>query len=196
MRLLAAGVLAAVFAGAPASAHTANEKQEKVEEVEEVEAVEVVEAESGEAGERPEGLYDLVGRLHPMLVHMPIAWIILLFLFELLALKRTELAGAGPLLSVLVLASLVPAMLTGLVRVDHFVAAGSDLAPALAHRNAMFTTAAIVVVAVGLRFVKRAAFTGIVRQSYVALLALAAFFVSLGGHLGGELVYGENYLPW
>src|SRR5687768_613844 len=60
----------------------------KAEEVEEVEAVEPAEAEgdSKASEEKKEGgFFEVVGHLHPAVVHMPIGWLVLLFLLDLAA---------------------------------------------------------------------------------------------------------------
>lgn len=190
------------LAAVPAAAHTGEHRDEAqpeaapAEEIEALDDIEVVEAEVEGAADAPISAKELIGRLHPLLVHFPIAWLVLLVAFEVLALRRAELDKLGLPLVVLVVASFVPGVVTGLLRLGHFEEEGADLGPALAHRNAMFTCLGLLLVAAGLRYWRRAGLTSGWRYTYVALIAFAALFVALGGHLGGELVYGADYLPW
>ncbi len=179
---------------APAAAEAAPEAAEEVEVVEAAEPDSEVHTEP--ADEPAHGAKDLIGRFHPIIVHLPIGWLVGLLLLELVALRRPALAAVGLPLGVLALASFVPAVITGLLRLAHFEAEGADVAPALLHRNLMFATFGLSLAAVGLRYRLRQTFSGRTRYAYLVLLGAAVLLVSAGGHIGGELVYGEDYLPW
>lgn len=182
--------------GKPAEAGAANQAaapdDEADEEVEEVEEVAV----EPEAKKSP-GVFEILGNLHPMLVHMPIAWLFLLLLADVggLILGRELPRRAGLPLLALTFLAMIPAVATGLMNAAHQSVEGDDLATLLLHRNLMFATAAVTAVALVLRAVKRE-LPGALRVVYLLLIFAAVALISAGGHIGGEMVYGEDYLPF
>ena len=184
--------------------------EEKVEKIEEVEAVEPVDA-KGETdaggGDKPEGApksdaplgpVDYVGHLHSAMVHLPIAWVMLLLLVDVAAwgFGRMELASAGFYLNGLALVSFIPAAITGLVRVTQLAQDAESLAPALLHRNIMYGCAALCAALLGIRVKAHNKLDGPIKWVYLALLAITVGLVSFGGHLGGKLVFGDDFLPF
>lgn len=196
----AAAAPAAAPVAAPAPA------QEKVEEVEAVEPVDAKPAE-GEAGANKEGTpkgdaplgpVDYIGHMHSAVVHLPIAWMLLLLLVDGAAwgLGREELVTAGLYLTGLALLSYFPAAVTGLVRVTQLSQDPESLAPALLHRNVMYGCAALTAVLLGIRVRTKNVLEGPIKWVYLALLGITVGLVSLGGHLGGKLVFGDDFLPF
>ncbi len=218
MRALASVAAAAWLLATPAAAHQKDKEPPEVEAVEldeakpegqeahgekpeaakpeAVEAVEVVAAEEGDEGAA--SFPDLLGRLHPSLVHFPIGWLTLAFLLDLgaIALRRQELERTGRYAVGLALLSFIPAAATGFLRLGHLAEEGAEMDMAFAHRNAMLTTAIICLVAVVIRWTRKHGLAGGWRVGYLALLTLAVVFLTIGSHLGGELVFGEDFLPW
>lgn len=188
--------------------------EEKVEQVEAVEAVEPTAdqktATPGAAGaggadspapakqDEPLGWFGIAAHLHSAMVHLPIAWLMLLLLTDLAAwgLGRRELTQAGLYLNGLALLSFIPAVATGLLRLTQLPQDPQNLEPAVLHRNIMYGCAALTAVLLGLRLLRKNELTGAVKWLYLALLALTVALVSLGGHLGGKLVFGDDFLPF
>lgn len=162
-------------------------------DVEEVEAVEVHEMAHGG---RPEGVLDLVGRLHPAIVHLPIGWMYLVLLADLVAfLGGREAWRSFGLwtLAVTIAASLLAAT-TGLIRAD-FMSRDPELARAiLSHRNLMLSSIGLLLAAMGVRLAGRNRPEGVVRGLYLALILAAAAVMAIGGHYGGRIVFGPDYL--
>ena len=138
----------------------------------------------------------LIGRFHPALVHFPIAWLLLLALFEWYAAlsRRGDLDRLGMGLLTLTVVGLVAAATTG------FILAGAhgleQTAAVILHRNVELVAASSVVVAFVLRVARPTSFNGVVRWVYVALVSGGALVCLYGGHLGGKMVFGEAYLPY
>jgi len=172
----------AIRAGNPAGA-------EEIQEIEEVPAVEV----PGRLS-----LADLAGRMHPAAVHFPIGWLVLLFGVEAVALL-TGNAGwsrAGLVLLAATTASFIPAAITGLLRAS---ALGNDpefLETMALHRNLTLGAAAACAVALALRVIAGKDFRGTRRLTDLVLVAVGTFLVLVAGHLGGKMVFGEDYLPF
>ena len=141
------------------------------------------------------GPVDLAGRLHPVLVHFPVALILTAFAAEMVFVARRDerfstaarvMIHAGAWLG-------AAAALAGFVRADAIV-----IAPDVQNAFAVHRIAGIAVPV--LAFLA-AAFADGVRRSgqiwelfvYRIILALAAAAVVVAGYHGGELVYGAGF---
>lgn len=161
---------------------------EEIETIETVETVEEVETEGGKEWT----VAKVLGRLHPSAVHFPIGGIALALLFAFSALRDNDGRAArfSAWFSVLAAGA---AVLTGFLRSDEMKAAGANSDPIDLHRNVMllFVAAALLAALALWRARDR-------RSIYMGLaLTLAAFaLVSVGGHLGGNIVYGSDFLPF
>jgi uncharacterized membrane protein len=142
----------------------------------------------------------LLGRLHPIFVHLPIGWLTLLVLLELAALVRRRDAIDGIRLALLALTatSCVPAVLSGLLRADEITRQAPDSAAlATLHRNLMLALSGASLLALGIRLQRgRDRLVGLPRALYLAVLLAASALLVYGAHLGGKLAFGERYLPF
>jgi len=168
---------------------------EDVEEIEELDGdfEELADVEASDEPEQATGLIAVIGYLHPAAVHIPIAWLLLLFLIDAATfLKgREELVTLGYWLLLGTLASMSIAIATGLVRLDAMGLKGELLADAELHRNVQFACMALLSAAGILRWRNKNALSGKAQCIYLGLVALAALTVAVGGHLGGEMLYGD-----
>jgi uncharacterized membrane protein/YHS domain-containing protein len=141
-------------------------------------------------GEFVAALFETIGRLHPMVLHLPIGMVAALVVLEVVGLVRgvpmhRDLRSA--LLVVVVLASVLAALSGFVLRAyEGHAGAGVDR-----HQWLGLGFTACVVVAAYLH--RRGRTVG-----YAALLAASAVLLVPTGHLGGGLVHGERFLtePW
>jgi uncharacterized membrane protein len=187
--LLVLSLPAAAGAQQPGAKSGKTAEPEEVQEVQEVSAVEV---------QTQKGWTDLVGRMHPAVVHFPIGWMVLLLAVEGVAFLtgNAEWSRAGFVLLAAAAASFVPAAVTGFLRAS---AMGSDpefVATMVLHRNLNIGAAAACFIALALRFAGRGNFRGPSRLAYLLLVALGTFLVLFAGHLCGKMVFGKDYLPF
>jgi uncharacterized membrane protein/mono/diheme cytochrome c family protein len=155
-------------------------------------------------------LFNWLGKFHPVLVHFPIALILIAGLFELLSLK----GGALPFLPMQdsrrgfttsarlcllfgALFGIAGASLGWLNAADHFFAANlqDDL---FWHRWLGTTLAVIAVLAlifseIHHRALERGGKLGAAGTVYRLLLFAGCVLIIVVGHLGGTLVFGEGY---
>jgi uncharacterized membrane protein len=147
---------------------------------------------------KPQGLGDLVGRLHPAIVHFPLAWLVGLALVDFVAFvmgrARWQVFGL-PLLGAIVLSLLVAAG-TGLLRASHMIMDAGEHAVMVKHRTLNFVVAGLCVLALVLRWRRRDPWAGPGRITYLAIIFAATALVLVSGSLGGRLVYGPDYLPF
>ncbi len=186
--------LAAIFSlSATASAHEKQEHPPQKEEAGEVgEEVAVSEAE-------PPALdfSTLYARLHPSLVHFPLGWLLLALIFDVatFALRREHFARAGHVTLIVAAVAFLPAVTSGLVYLS-MENEPEEIAAIVRHRNVILAAFGALLAALALRLAKRSALAGPSRWAYLGLMVAAVLLASVGGHLGGELVHGEDYLPW
>jgi uncharacterized membrane protein len=162
-----------------------------------IEIEDVQEVDEAEADTSP-GKAELLGRMHPALVHFPIAWVFLLVILETGALTRgrDELSLARLPLLVLACLSFVPAAATGFLR---SAAMGNDpeiRALLVPHRNLNIAASLACLVALAIRIRAGEYLRANARWMYLLLVAGAGLLLVLAGHLGGKMVFGPRYLPF
>jgi uncharacterized membrane protein len=175
------------------------EEGEVAKPAEDVEEVEEVEPDVGSTGEEEGFTFSkIAGRQHAAAVHLPIGLLAALCLIELLALIRPklDLGKSGLVISVAVAFSLVPAAVSGLIRSAEVFADREPPEILFEHRNLMIGMAVVFTASLALRIIKRDRLEGAARWVHLALLLLAFFLVVMGGHHGGQMVYGEGFLPY
>lgn len=198
--LLTAASLAAMPALLSAQADSGgaaveNSAADEFEEIESVEEIEVVE-EAGAA--RQAGLFQTIGRFHPVVLHFPIAWLVLLVLVEMVLLTgfAGELNRWASVLLVLTLLSFIPAIVSGLgMASSHTSAAAEFTEKMIMHRNINIASGLVLLVAGVVRLAIGQAAGFKARAGYCVLILAAAGLLIFGSHLGGEMVWGEGFLP-
>lgn len=165
----------------------------------EIEVVtDVAEAPAAKAPGQATTTLNLLGRMHPMLVHFPIGWLLLLMLIDLAAFwfKREDFATMGLYLLIGTMLSFFPAIIAGFLRMDELTGDVNVPAVMKLHRNLILATAVLTAAALALRLSKRNRLCGFWKVGYFGLTTAATLLMSVAGHLGGKLVFGENYLPF
>lgn len=183
----------------PKAPQTSKKKPKKEEEIEEIEEVTPTKAPVKKKGAKDLSLLQIFGRMHPAFVHLPLAWLLLLFLGEWYALivQKWALDKWTFALLVLTVLSLIPTVASGLLRASHMQGAGAEMgAQVLLHRNLMFAVAGAVLIALIMRIAMRKDFAGPLRGVYCLLISAAMGLAGYGGHLGAKLVYGKDFLPF
>jgi len=165
------------------------------EEIQEVELDQIEVIEPGET--TPSGL-ELAGRFHPMLIHFPIAWLVLLTMFDLYNQLRRESSWTKPVLYLHVLAmlSFIPAATTGLILAAHSGTDAGFLDLVTIHRNTNIAGASLCFLSLVLRVKAGGELRGKARIATLALLISATAAVLLASHYGGKIAFGENFLPF
>jgi len=169
------------------------EEIEEIEDIEYFEEIEAVEAGDG-AMEESLGLLEGFGRFHPALIHFPIAWLFLLLFVDALTFIGGQMAllGVGKNLSFLTWLSFFPAAASGYWRMD---ALPEDPA-AILHRNIMLMAFSLMGLAAALRMKYGDQIREHRTYLYCGLILVAGLLVGYGAHLGGELIYGEDFFPF
>ena len=131
--------------------------------------------------------------LHPMIVHFPIALVIIGFLSDIISLmtKRKFFASTGLLLIILGTAGAVAAYLSGDLASDGIEEVGALGAALQTHESAALLAIWTMVILASLRVIlaitKR--MTGWLQWVMVILLAFGVGTVARTGYYGGKLVY-------
>jgi uncharacterized membrane protein len=137
-------------------------------------------------------MFDLT-QLHPMIIHFPIALLIVGFLAELIGViaKKEFYSKAGFYLLLLGTVGVVAAYISGDFAGEGLAEGGALKAALEIHEDAallaLWMAVATSVVRVGLVAVKR--YTGALRWIPVMLFFLSVLAIARTGHYGGQLVY-------
>lgn len=192
-RWLGAAWLAAAASLFAASATAEESGGEPVEEV--IEVLEDFEMISTEDIKQPSKPAQLLGQLHIPIVHLPIGWLILTLLMALARQKWPHKVGeADRYMLWLTLLICLPTLGTGWMHGEN-MEAESEMAQLMErHENLAWITSGVIAVAAIIRQLafKRAS-EKLVRVSLVIVL-IASALIGLVGHLGGTMVYGEDFL--
>jgi uncharacterized membrane protein len=146
-----------------------------------------------EAAPLSEALLQVFGRMHPLIVHFPIALLLVATLFELVHVVRpgaTQRRAVDLLLHLGALGA-VAAAVSGWLYTD-FEAPRNELVEL--HRWTGVAAAALAVCASVLSFVARTRDAGGLVVGYRIALLLMAGLVGFTGHLGGQMAWGEDFL--
>lgn len=130
---------------------------------------------------------EFIGRLHPLLVHLPIGILLLVVLFEWLPFRKPYKSLRRSIRFILWLGFLaaLSSVITGLLLKEN---GDYDAQSIKLHQYAGIALAAITLVYAWVRGQKR--FKGIYK--FLSLLMLLLIIAT--GHLGGTLTHGENFL--
>lgn len=143
----------------------------------------------------PSGTVDVIGRLHPLLVHFPVALIVTAFVAEAMFVARRDerLATAARFMVHAGAWVGVAAALAGFARAESIVLAPDQQSAFALHRIAGIATPVLAFLAAGLA-------DGVRRSGqiwelflYRIVLALAAAGALVAGFCGGEMVYGAGF---
>lgn len=138
----------------------------------------------------------VVGRLHPLVIHFPIALLLTAVFVEAFRLIRRKPRPSPTALTCLGfgVAFAAAAIATGLAN-EQFESHGRALAPAIDRHQLLgiaagaIGAAALLLGLINLKSTRRGW-----RAAYALSLLLTAAATGITGHLGGSLVYGDDYL--
>jgi uncharacterized membrane protein len=162
------------------------------EPIEEVQEVTPVESAS------PPGAWSVVGKLHPALVHFPIAWVMLVQMIDLTAVftRRKEWTTVGLYLLILACLSFIPAAATGLIRAGA-MSKDLEIQTLLSyHRNLNIAAGLICAGGLAVRLAMRNSLQAKWKWVYFLFMWSCGAALFIAGHLGGKMVFGSDYLPF
>ena len=143
------------------------------------------------------GLLTLFGRMHPALIHFPIALIVFALVAEVVSLfwKKPEIRWTALVVLVSAAVTAIPAALAGWTLSRDMLFSGRMAEIMTMHIWAGTSVAVAVWPLVFLRkwLDKHPSRNG--RIIYLAALGILVAAIALTGHLGGSLVYGPDFLP-
>ena len=147
-----------------------------------------VEVEDNESG----GLLAFIGHMHPLLVHFPIALLLVAGLCEVLSCfrSRESFRFAVTVCIVIATVSAIFSSMTGWINAG---VEGFADATVFTHRWSGIVLSVLCVGLIALDVMRRKEVGALSHKLFCVLLFICVFLVALVGHTGGELVYGEGY---
>ena len=135
------------------------------------------------------------GKLHPVIVHFPIALLIAAAFLECIRFRRGARTPSTPALACTILGAAGAIAAAALGWSDAITSghSGTDASTLFAHRWLGIAVAGVALIAALLAPLARARDTHYPFAWYRFFLVLAAISVAITGHLGGTLVYGQDY---
>ncbi len=143
------------------------------------------------------GFLTLFGRMHPSLIHFPIAFIVFALVTEVVSLfwKKPEVRWAALFLLVSAGVTAIPAAVAGWVLSGDMPFSGRMAEIMTMHA---WVGTAVIVAVWPLVFLRRWLDKHPSRNGriiFLAALGILVVAVALTGHLGGSMVYGPDFLP-
>lgn len=147
---------------------------------------------SSDASEEPVNDWFLfIGRLHPLVVHLPIGFLLIAYLMELSALFVKRFKELSKATSFILFFGGISAAFAALIGYFLSLSGGYDYATLNLHK---WLGIAVGVVAFICLFIKEKFKTGIISKTYLPLFTVCIIMLSVAGHMGGNLTHGEDYL--
>jgi mono/diheme cytochrome c family protein len=134
-----------------------------------------------------------VGRFHPLVVHLPIALILLVGLMEVLACFKGFQHLRGSILTILLIAALTSGL--AVLHGSLLASGGGDNSETL--QDHLWSGVAFSIMAFALlplRVLATACTNGLARGAYTLLLTFTIFTLFIASHLGANLSKGPDYL--
>lgn len=150
------------------------------------------------AGDGAPSPLTLFGRSHVVMVHFPVALLMLMALIEILRWRRPSgsMDQTVAIIAVVAALSAIASVAQGLVLDGDSSDGQSEYARTLAlHKWLGITTAVFAVAAAAVALRRQLGDTLGLSRLYRALVLPGAALVSLTGHYGGMAVHGKDYLP-
>lgn len=146
----------------------------------------------------PARAYRFAGKLHPLAVHFPIALVLVALGLEIayLMTRRRVLSDTNRVLLPLAALGALGAALLGWAAGSHASYPGELAALLDQHRWVGVATAAATVMTAIFSELHQRGGGAKVTFGYRVTLVLAAAFIVVAGHLGGNLVFGPDHLRW
>ena len=152
--------------------------------------------------ERPWWGWILLGRLHPMVVHVPIGLLTITAVIEALNVwrRRPVPSEAGTYCLAFGVAGALVSVGLGTINASHQTFSGDSALTMERHQMMGWMAVLAATAALGAGQIARRAGRFRTMVVYLGLVAATSAVVGATGHLGGELVYGPGYLtdvlPW
>lgn len=150
------------------------------------------------AGEGAPSPIALFGRAHVVMVHFPVALLMVLALIEVLRWRRKDgsMDQTVAIIAVITALSAIASVVQGFVLDDGRSDGVSEDARMLAlHKWLGISTTIIAIAAAAVALRRQLGDTPLLTKIYRALILPGAALVSLTGHYGGAVVHGKDYLP-
>jgi uncharacterized membrane protein len=137
-----------------------------------------------------------IGKLHLLVLHFPLALIIVAAFADAVSLWRRQglFKDAGYFCIVVGAITAIPAVITGLILLPTLQLTGEMADLGEMHESLGLIATCLAVGAAGVRLYRRNRLGGLWAVAYAILIVASVALISLTGHYGGMLAFGKDYL--
>ncbi len=134
-----------------------------------------------------------LGRFHPLIVHLPIGFLVFAFLLEVLG-RRKKFEVATTAIPIALLFGFISALIASIL--GYMLSLSGDYEAAMLDNHFWFGifTTAITLIAWLIRIEKIKLKKKVRLKTNISLLTLIVILISVTGHYGGNLTHGSDYL--
>jgi mono/diheme cytochrome c family protein/uncharacterized membrane protein len=130
-------------------------------------------------------LTELIGRFHPVLVHLPIGMLLLAAIFQLISLKQ-KTVSLGPAINITLFGGMLSAIFSAVS--GYLLSTTEDYDASLISTHQWFGIA-VAVISIGAYILNKQ------QNKYTKwVIFLMAILIVITGHLGGSITHGSDYL--
>ena len=139
-------------------------------------------------GEEQSGILNFIGRFHPVVLHLPIGFFVLLAVFELISPVYSKFKEAATFTLILTIVATLVAVFTGILLA---YASGSDEPLVVYH---MRVSLILGILTLGLGVLKLYGGNAVTNLAYKLTLLACLLMLFVSSHNGGSITHGEDYL--
>ena len=135
-----------------------------------------------------------LGRFHPLVLHLPIGFLLIAFLLECLSRFKEKYQPVKPAIGLILLAGVITAVIAVVLGLFLSQDGGYNENLLNLHKWLGIGSAVVAVVAYVLHQQKEKNFTPVLDKAYFSTFTLSVLVLMIAGHFGGSLTHGSDYL--
>jgi len=134
------------------------------------------------------------GRFHPLVLHLPIGFLVIAFLLECLSRYKEKYQGVKPAIGIILFAGAITAVFAAILGLFLSQGGGYNENLLSLHKWLGIASSVVAVIAYVLHRQKEKNFTPALDKAYFSSFTISVLVLMAAGHYGGSLTHGSDYL--